>query len=230
MLSRSELIANVKVQSTPRGGFTTQGEITGHHLKITRLDDGVRLLDGELKANVNNNRFTVERLYFPAQLRVEPKEWRTATWIREDDDAKNGSLLLDGYWDLEDSTGDFAVKLHRYPILQRADRYAMVTGDLQMKALLPQIALTGKITADAGWFNLDMLGGIPTVDGDVVIIRSTDPVKEPSAEDADPINMTLDIDVDLGPRFYLTGYGVNSGLIGQMHIHKIGRASCRERV
>lgn len=214
-----ELIANVKVQSTPRGGFTTQGEITGHHLKITRLDDGVRLLDGELKANVNNNRFTVERLYFPAQLRVEPKEWRTATWIREDDDAKNGSLLLDGYWDLEDSTGDFAVKLHRYPILQRADRYAMVTGDLQMKALLPQIALTGKITADAGWFNLDMLGGIPTVDGDVVIIRSTDPVKEPSAEDADPINMTLDIDVDLGPRFYLTGYGVNSGLIGQMHIH-----------
>lgn len=33
--------------------------------------------------------------------------------------------------------------------------------------------------------------------------------------------MAMDLEVDLGPRFYLTGYGVNSGLIGQMRIHMI---------
>ena len=213
-----ELIAQVNVKSTPQGGFDTQGAITGNHLKITRLDDGVRLLDGELQANITNNRFTIDRLYFPALLRVEPKEWRTATWISENEDAKNGSLLLNGYWDLEQNTGNFDVKLHRYPILQRADRYAMVSGDLHMEALLPQINLSGKITADAGWFNLDMLGGIPTIDGDIMVIRSTDPVKT-EAEDAVPMNMKMDLEVDLGPRFYLTGYGVNSGLIGQMRIH-----------
>lgn len=214
-----ELVANVTLASLPNGGFSTQGEITGQHLKITRLDDGVRLLDGQLKANLNNNRFTVERLYFPAQLRVEPKEWRTATWIKEDPEAKDGSLLLSGYWDLEQNIGDFDLKLHRYPLLQRADRYAMVSGELLLKAILPQINISGKIKADAGWFNLDMLGGIPTIDGDIVIVRSTDPVIEVPEETADPINMTMDLEVDLGPRFYLTGYGVNSGLVGQMNIH-----------
>lgn len=213
-----ELVANVTVQSTADGSFTTQGDITGDNLRITRLDDGVRLLNGNLKANLNNNRFTVERLYFPAQLRVEPKEWRTATWIREADDAQNGSLLLQGYWDLETNIGDFNVKLHRYPLLQRADRYAMVSGDLNMKAELPQINLSGKITADAGWFNLDMLGGLPSVDGDIVVIRSTDPVIEDEPEGDGPMNMTMSLEVDLGPRFYLTGYGVNSGLVGQLNL------------
>ena len=216
-----ELIANVRLQSLTNGGFSTQGDILGHHLKVTRLDDGVRLLDGELKASLNDNRFTVERLHFPAQLRVEPKEWRTATWISENEDAKGGYLNLNGYWELDSNTGNFDVELYRYPLLQRADRYAMVTGDLHLHAVLPQINLSGKITADAGWFNLDMLGGIPTVDGDVVVIRSTDPVKTQDDQEAAPINMAMDLEVDLGPRFYLTGYGVNSGLIGQMRIHMI---------
>lgn len=216
-----ELVANMRLYSTPSGGFETEGEITGHHLKITRLDDGVRLLDGELKASLNNDRFTVEKLYFPAQLRVEPKEWRTATWISENEDAKDGYLSITGYWDLEQNTGDFDVDLHRYPILQRADRYAMVSGDLHMKAVLPQINITGKITADAGWFDLDMLGGIPTVDSDVVVIRSTDPIKEKSEDDPAPIDISMNLDVDLGPRFYLTGYGVNSGLIGQINLQMI---------
>ena len=216
-----ELVANMRINSTPNGGFESAGEITGSQLRVTRLDDGVRLLNGELKANLNNNRFTVDRLYFPALLRVEPKEWRTATWISENEDAKDGYLSITGYWDVEQNTGNFDVDLHRYPILQRADRYAMVSGELHMKALMPQINITGKITADAGWFDLDMLGGIPTIDSDVVVIRSTDPVKEKNDDDPVPIDISMNLDVDLGPRFYLTGYGVNSGLIGQMNIQMI---------
>lgn len=67
-------------------------------------------------------------------------------------------MNLNGYWELDSNTGNFDVELYRYPLLQRADRYAMVTGDLHLHAVLPQINLSGKITADAGWFNLDMLG------------------------------------------------------------------------
>lgn len=216
-----ELVADMRIHSTPDGEFVTEGEITGHHLKVTRLDDGVRLLGGELKANLNNNRFTVERLHFPAQLRVEPKEWRTATWISENPDAQGGYLDITGFWNLEENTGNFDVDLYRYPILQRADRYAMISGELHMRAAMPQINLTGKVTADAGWFNLDMLGGIPTIDGDVVVIRSTDPVKEKKEEVSAPLDINMNLEVDLGPRFYLTGYGVNSGLIGQLNIHMI---------
>lgn len=213
------LDANLRIQSAPNGSFTSSGTMEGKKLKVVRLDDGVRLLDGTLKASLNNNRFELERLYFPAVLRVEPKEWRTATWVNENPDAKGGGVTATGYWELDQNTGNFDVELYRYPILQRADRYAMVSGDIHLNATLPHITLSGKITADAGWFNLDMLGGIPTVDSDVVVVRSTDPVQEedPSA----PLDVTMNLEVDLGPRFYLTGYGVNSGLVGSMKIQML---------
>lgn len=215
------LQANLRLQSTPDGGFSSSGNIQGQHLKIVRLDDGVRLLDGTLQATLENNRFVLDRLYFPAILRVEPKEWRTATWVNENPDAKGGGLTITGYWELEQNIGDFRVNLYRYPILQRADRYAMVSGDIHLMAALPHITVEGKITADAGWFDLDMLGGIPTLDSDVVVIRSTDVKHQQEEEPSDPLDITMNLEVNLGPRFYLTGYGVNSGLVGSLQIQML---------
>ena len=211
---------NASVYTT--GQFSSQGYIHGQNLRVVRLDDGVRLLDGELQARIDDDVFTLERLYFPAVLRVEPKEWRTATWVSENPDAQGGSLNLSGQWNLQDSTGRFVADLHRYPILQRADRYAMVTGQLNATITLPTIALSGKIVADAGWFNLDMLGGIPTIDSDIVVLRAGETLEEEDIEP--PMDISMDLDVDLGPRFYLTGYGVNSGLVGQLRITMIDGA------
>src|SRR5690606_3654208 len=59
-----------------------------------------------------------------------------------------------------------------------------------------------------------MLGGIPTVDSDVVVLRPGTEIAKVNV----PLDVSMDLDVDLGPRFYLTGYGVNSGLVGQLHI------------
>src|SRR5699024_5918161 len=100
------LDANLRIQSAPDGSFTSSGTMEGKNLKVVRLDDGVRLLDGTLKASLNNNRFELERLYFPAVLRVEPKEWRTATWVNENPDAKGGGVTVTGYWELDQSTGN----------------------------------------------------------------------------------------------------------------------------
>src|SRR5690606_34216188 len=165
-----------------------------------------------------DDRLILEELSFPALLRVEPKEWRTAEWVSTNPEAKGGKLTLTGEWYLFESRGTVDVALHRYPILQRSDRYAMISGNLRLVAQLPSIAINGSITADAGWFDLDMLGGIPTVDGDVVVLRAGQEQPEPSV----PLDLTMDLQVDLGPRFYLTGYGVNSGLVGDMRISMIG--------
>src|SRR3546814_6883099 len=32
------------------------------------------------------------------------------------------------------------------------------------------------------------------------------------------MDISMDLELDLGPRFYLTGYGVNSGLVGKLHL------------
>ncbi|PLC49990.1 DUF490 domain-containing protein [Pollutimonas subterranea] len=206
--------ANVELQSKPDGTWNSTGTISGQKIRLVRIDDGIRLLDGTLSARLQDERLILDSLNFPALLRVEPKEWRTAEWLKTNPDAKNGKLTITGDWNLFESSGIIDLDLYRYPILQRSDRYAMITGKLRLAIELPKIAINGAITADAGWFDLDMLGGIPTVDSDVVVMRPGDAKKAPAV----PMDISMDLDVDLGRRFYLTGYGLNSGLIGQLHI------------
>ena len=205
--------ASVNLESRPDGSWATAGTIDGKNLRVVMIDQGVRLLDGTLRARLDNDRLLLERLEFPARLRAEPKEWRTAEWVNTNPDAKGGYLVVSGDWNLFESNGVINIELFRFPILQRADRYAMMTGNLRLDAALPDVDITGKLTADAGWFDLDMLGGIPTVDSDVVVIR---PGEE--QEVSVPLGISLDLEVDLGPRFYLTGYGLNSGLVGNMRV------------
>ncbi len=206
--------ANVQLESRPNGTWDSSGTISGQKIRFVRIDDGVRLLDGTLSARLQGEKLILDSLSFPARLRVEPKEWRTAEWLRTNPEAKGGSLTILGEWNLFDSSGNVDVDFYRYPILQRSDRYAMISGKLRVAAELPKMAITGSIIADAGWFDLDMLGGIPTVDGDVVVLRKGEEKKTVSA----PVDMSMDLDVDLGRRVYLTGYGVNSGLVGKMHV------------
>ncbi|WP_397474937.1 translocation/assembly module TamB domain-containing protein [Pusillimonas sp.] len=208
------LHADVQGSARADGSWETQGTVTGREIRVVRIDDGVRLLDGELSARLEGDRVILESLRFPARLRVTPDEWRTAEWVSTNPDAKDGSLTLSGSWSLSESVGEVDIDLYRYPILQRSDRYAMVTGKLRVDAPLPLFSLTGELTADAGWIDLDMLSSVPTVDSDVVVIRSG----EKTPEAGPPMDIELDLSIDLGPRFYITGYGVNSGLVGQMRL------------
>ncbi|NYT59013.1 translocation/assembly module TamB domain-containing protein [Alcaligenaceae bacterium] len=210
--------AKLELQSQADGSWRSNGTINGQGIRVVRIDDGIRLLDGTLSARLEDDRLILEQLSFPALLRVEPKEWRTAEWVSTNPDAKGGKLVLTGEWYLFESRGVIDIDLHRYPILQRSDRYAMISGKLRLSAQLPSISIEGAITADAGWFDLDMLGGIPTVDGDVVVLRPGQAQQEPSV----PLDISMSLDVDLGKRFYLTGYGVNSGLVGDLQVSMIG--------
>jgi len=212
------LHADVSARSRPDGTWATSGTVTGEQIRVVRVDDGVRLLDGELRGHFENDQFILDRLYFPARLRVTPQEWRTAEWVSENPDAKDGGLTLTGSWSLYESTGLINIDLYRYPLLQRSDRYAMVTGKLAVDAPGEKFAISGNIMVDAGWVDMDMLASVPSLDSDVVVIRAGETVGQASA----PVDIELDIIVDLGPRFYITGYGVNSGLVGQMRIMMSG--------
>jgi len=207
------LTVDARARSGPGGTWSTGGTISGKDIKFVRVDDGVRMFNGTLKAHLDGSQLILDALRFPSVLRVAPKEWRTAEWVSKNPDAQNGNLTVTGRWDLFKSQGVVDAKLYRFPILQRSDRYAMLTGKLSVDARPEAIAITGDVTADAGWFDLDVLGSVPTVDSDVVVIR---PGQEQSVQV--PSDITLDMQINLGPRFYLTGYGVDSGLVGSMHI------------
>ena len=210
---RGKLQAKVNAQGTPGGKWSAQGDIRGQALRVVRIDDGVRLVDGTLAAHLDGTRLILDSLRFPASLRVMPDEWRTREWVTENPDAKNGYVEATGQWDLLQARGAVHVKLHRFPALQRSDRYAMVSGTVDIDAQLPRISITGDLTADAGWFSLEILQGVPGLDDDVRVVRPGDEQARES-----PMQMFMNLKFDMGPRFYITGMGLDAGLLGAIEI------------
>jgi len=250
--------------------WDVSGTLTGERLRILRLDDGVRLLDGTLKARLENRRVTLEHLRFPATRRVNPRHARLAAWLQNDAAAQGGYLDLSGSWPLvwpldglsgktphDNAQNDNAkgaseqvqrqagatvrdacgavtcseaskedginITLHRYPILQRSDRYAMVSGTLHLAlpavTTLPlALTLSGAVKMDAGWVDLDALSSVPTLDSDVVIVRASQSQTPSQATRNNPLSLTMTLQLDPGQRFYLTGYGVDTRLTGALNL------------
>lgn len=198
-----------------QGNWVTSGGVTAEDLRIVEVENGIRLLDGTLDLGLNGNDIVINKLYFPSVIRIMPKEWRTRQWIEENPPAQKGSLDITGQWNLQNSRGQVNVLLDHYPIMQRTDRFAMLSGQVDVDVALPRIVVNGKVVADAGWVSVDIKGTAPTVDSDVVVVRKGEEVPEPTASDLD---LDLDFTVDLGKRFYVVGYGLDAGLVGAITI------------
>ena len=211
---RGKLRADLAVQGTLNGKWTSSGTLHGQSLRVVRIDDGVRLIDGTLSAHLEDTRLVLDSLRFPASLRVMPDEWRTREWITTNPDAKDGYVEATGHWDLLQNRGAVRVKLHRFPALQRSDRYAMVSGNVDIDAQLPRLSITGDLVADAGWFSLEILQGVPSLDDDVRVIRAGQDEQARSS----PLQMSMNLKFDMGPRFYITGMGLDAGLVGAIEI------------
>jgi translocation and assembly module TamB len=216
------LQANIQAQGLPGQPWQASGTVRGQKLRFVRIDDGVRLLDGTLLARLQQDRLVIESLRFPATLRVLPTEARTREWVMRNPDARNGYVEATGAWNLTDATGQAHITLHRFPVIQRADRFAMMSGRIDIDAALPRMTLRGDVRADAGWASIEVLSEVPTLDGDVIVHR---PGQEEEAA-SPPLQTDMDLNVDLGPRFYLTGMGLDAALGGSIRIRYVdGRLS-----
>ncbi|MDH0737199.1 translocation/assembly module TamB domain-containing protein [Achromobacter spanius] len=206
--------ANIDVQGTLAGKWAATGTIRGDKLRVVRIDDGVRLVDGTLSARLDGQRLVLDSLRFPAALRVMPAEWRTKEWITTNPEAKGGYAEASGQWNIMDGGGNIKLTLYRFPALQRSDRYAMVSGTINLTAAMPRIDIVGDLKADAGWFSLEILQGVPSLDDDVRVIRAG----EDGATVSTPLQTSMNLKFDMGPRFYITGMGLDAGLLGSIRI------------
>jgi translocation and assembly module TamB len=205
--------AEVEASGPVNGSWDLKGSVHATGLRLVQIDNGIRLFDGTLSATLADQVVTLDSLRFPATLRVLLTEWRTRTWITQEADAKDGYLEAKGQWRLDDLAGKVRIDVHRFPIVQRSDRFAMITGGIEIDAALPQVAITGDIRADAGWVSLEILQSVPSLDDDVR-------VRQPGDNDHPNVSLqaTMNLKYDMGPRFYITGMGLNAGIIGNMQI------------
>lgn len=217
---------DLDVTANYRGGnWVTSGGVKAEALRIVEVENGIRLLNGSLDLGLNGNDVVINRLHFPSVIRIMPNEWRTRQWIEENPPAQNGSLDISGNWNLQSSRGQVKVLFDHYPILQRTDRFAMMSGEVNVDAALPRIVVDGKVTADAGWASVDIKGTAPTLDSDVVIVRKGEELPQASPSELD---LDLSFTVDLGPRFYVVGFGLDAGLVGAITIKQANNALSAE--
>jgi len=205
-----EVSGKVRIERT-RGAWNTNGRINGSGLRMVRLDDGIRLLDGTLSAHLDNGRVVVDRLFFPSVIRSVPDDYRVREWVEKQ--AAGGSVEASGSWSLEDASGNATVRLTRYPLVQRADRFIAGSGNVTIDASPTRLRVDGKVTADLGWISLEGASDLPSLASDVVIVRAGD-----KADESKPLPLLLNLEVGLGERFYLRGMGLDTGLAGAITV------------
>ena len=194
------------------GAWGARGTVRGEALRVVRIDDGVRLLDGTLQARLVDDRIVIDSLRFPSVMRATPRDERIVSWMNSAA-AKAGELIVTGEWMLTGATGKAKVVAKQFPVVQRADRFIAISGEIDVEAAPRRMRIAGNTTVDAGWVFLGT-SSPATLDADVVIRHRTGdaPVRGNST------GVSIDVSVDLGNRFYLRGMGIDTALAGKLRI------------
>lgn len=187
-----------------------RGRIRGEGLSMTLVDIGAQLSGGELLAEFERDRLYLRRFDFVSPNRVRPAERRIPFDALT---AEPGRLTSSGEIALESGEGHFRFEADRLPILQRSDRWLIVSGTGQARSTWTSLDLTAELRADAGY--VEFAEALPpSLSDDVVIVGA----EEPSSGGA--LDLSADISVALGDALYLSALGLDTRLTGALQLQQ----------
>jgi translocation and assembly module TamB len=184
-----------------------QGSLHGEGLRVALLDQGVNLEQGSLSARFKTNEVQIEKLEFVAPYLPKPDDsllddYRLPGGV--------GRLSASGRIDLEGGGSDLQVRAQSLPLVQRADRWLIVSGEWHAGYASRTLSLRGDILADAGLI-AQIETGKPSWSDDVKIVGQ-------SGRDEKTLAYDIDAGFDLGENFYLRTAGLESRLTGQLRL------------
>jgi translocation and assembly module TamB len=215
------LAAEILLSGTPETPHL-QGHVKGGGLQFSLVDQGLLLAGGQLEAGFAHSdgqqSLQLTKLEFESPNRVKPADRRlpvkelTATPGRL---RVTGNIAI-GTQKQAAQRGRFEFTADRLPLLQRPDRWLIVSGE--GKAGLQGMALDiqAQVRADAGYIAIDEM--LPPSLGDDVIVRSKDEEENTPSADNEGFAIAGNITVDLGRALYLSAYGVDTRLMGKLDV------------
>jgi translocation and assembly module TamB len=206
--------ATVQIEGTIEDPLA-HGELSGSQLRLAWVEQGLRLENGTLDAVLEDGVLVLKDLTLFGTTRVEPEDPRASADL---DTAHAGQVRAFGRMALGSLTGSFAAHAERLPVLQRRDRWMVVSGDGGVTLTPRRAEVTAKLTADGAYLDLSGLSRAAAVSSDVVVKRRSDPVR---AQTAPPVDIVLDLRGDLGRRFYMKGGGVDTRLAGSVDLKRV---------
>lgn len=190
-----------------------QGGIEAEKVSLALADQGLRLSGGRLKLDFDREMVRLSRLEFASPNRVTPAEPRLAAESEFKD--RVGTLSLEGSLRIADGVGRFNLSADHLPLLQRSDRWLLLSGAISADTSWENLALTGRLAADGGFWQLAGKDR-PRLSDDVVI-------RGRQNREERPLRLIMDLEADLGSRFYLRGHGVDTRLEGTLRLKNDGR-------
>ncbi|HQR69196.1 MAG TPA: translocation/assembly module TamB domain-containing protein [Burkholderiaceae bacterium] len=198
------------IAGTP-GDPTSTGTVTGDGLRLAWVDQAVRLENGRLDGVLEDGVLVINELSFAGTPRVSPRDLRALEGLVSE---KPFEVRAVGRIALASLTGSIGLHATQLPVLQRADRWMVVSGDGGI-TLSPQRAeLYAKLGVDGAYFNFSGRRGARTLPNDVVVSKAGAQRKSAAA----PVDVTVDMQADLGQRFYIEGDGLEARLAGSISV------------
>ena len=190
---------------------TASGPIRASGLRVAYVEQGLRLEDGTLDANLDDGVLVVNELLFTGTPRIAPDDKRAAESVSYE---TPGRLRAVARIALRTLTGSVGIQADRLPVLQRRDRWMVVSGEGGITLAPERAELYAKLQVDGAYIDFSRLRGARTLPNDVVVVRA----QQPGKADAAGLDVTLDIHGNLGRRFYIRGAGLEARLTGELDI------------
>lgn len=207
VVTGGSLGASLALAGTPAAPRAS-GTITGRELSLALVDQGLHLSGGDLLAEFDRDRLRLARLEFASPNRVRPRDARPPVARLT---ATPGRLSASGEIALDSGKGHFVFDAERLPILQRSDRWLILSGVGAANTTWTHVDLAANLSADAGYIELADTPA-PSLSDDVVILG-----REPRTSGGG-VRVAADVAVALGDHFYLSALGVDTRLSGGLRL------------
>jgi translocation and assembly module TamB len=198
-----ELDGSVKLALTGGGTIGTpvlNGSVNGDAMAVRWPEQGVRLRNGQLRAQLAGDRLLLQRLYL---------------------EGMSGNATAEG--SIRFGAGDPAMQLNlvanKLEALSRPDRTVVVSGNAALVRDATRFTLDGRFRADRALIEFAPQGR-PTISDDVLVLGRGKPVPPPKKEAEVPLS--IDLTADLGDNFHLRGLGLDAMLEGSARVRMVG--------
>jgi translocation and assembly module TamB len=182
------------------GAPTLNGSIEGDGLAVRWPDQGVRLRNGQLRAQLAGDQLQLQRLTL---------------------EGNSGRATADGFVRFAGGAATMNLKLvaDKLEALSRPDRTVVLSGQASVVRDARQFRVEGNFKADRALVELAPQDR-PTISDDVIVLgrgTAAAPAKKEAA-----VPLTIDLTADLGDDFHLRGMGADAYLAGSVHVLKVG--------
>lgn len=187
-----------------------QGRLFARQFNITELDQGIRLEDGDVMVDFNNDRAKLENFEFTVYHRQAPSRR-----IEELGPLIQGvgKVTATGQWNLDGLGGGIDLKMDRVGLIQHPERWMMLSADISVKQPVQDeqpILVRGDVLAHGAYIELPE--SQPQTLGSDVVIRGNNQAKSEGV----PIDVL--INAKLGDLFFLNAEGLKARLAGGLRL------------